>query len=110
VHVVGVGRHMPEDRVRQLADGRVYSGTEAKALGLVDEIGYLDDAIHCAKSMANLCDARIVAYDRGGGYRGSIYSALPTIPSNINVHVDVPGLSHNRGAAFQYVWEPGVIH
>jgi protease IV len=109
VHVVSTGRHMPEDRVRALADGRVYAGTQAKALGLVDEVGYLEDAIQCAKSMAHLKDCAVVAYERGGGYKGSIYAGLPNIPSNINVHLDVPGLTGGHGAAFMYVWEPGMI-
>jgi protease IV len=111
VKIVCTGRRMPEDQVRLLADGRVYAGTQAKALGLVDEIGYLEDAIHCAKSLAHLCDASVVAYERGGGYRGSIYAGMmPQIPSNINVHLDVPGLTGGKGAAFMYVWEPGIIH
>ena len=54
-------------------------------------------------------DAKVVAYDRCNGYRGSIYAGMPTIPSNINVHLDVPGLSNGRGANFMYVWEPGVL-
>jgi protease-4 len=109
VHIVSTGRHMQEDRVRVLADGRVYAGTQAKALGLVDEVGYLDDAIQCAKDLAHVHDAAIVAYDRGGGYRGSIYAGLANIPSKINVHLDVPGLTGGHGAAFMYVWEPGVV-
>jgi len=109
VHIVSTGRRMPEDRVRLLADGRVYAGSQAKALGLVDEVGYLEDAIQCAKTLAHLRDAAVVAYERGGGYRGSIYAALPNIPSNINVHLDLPGLSSGHGAAFMYVWEPGII-
>jgi protease-4 len=109
VQVVSTGRHMPEDQVRALADGRVYGGVEAKELHLVDDVGYLEDAIEVAKNMAHICDAAIVAYDRGCGYRGSIYAGLANIPSNINIHLDVPGLTHNRGAAFQYVWEPGVV-
>ena len=109
VQIVCTGRHMPEDRVRTLADGRVYAGSEAKTLGLVDEVGYLEDAIECAKSMANLRDAAVVAYERGGGYCGSVYAGMPRIPSNINLHLDVPGLSKSRGAAFMYVWEPGIL-
>jgi protease-4 len=109
VHIVSTGRHMPEDEVRKLADGRVYGGLEAKALHLVDEVGYVEDAIGCAKSLAHICDATIVAYDRGGGYRGSVYAGLANIPSNINIHLDVPGLTHGHGASFMYVWEPGVI-
>jgi protease-4 len=110
VHVVVLGRHLPEDRVRKLADGRVYTGIDAKKSGLVDEIGYLEDAIHDAMAMACIKDATIVAYDRCDGYRGSIYAGLPKIPSEINVKLDLPGLTNHGGAAFMYLWEPGVPH
>jgi protease IV len=109
VQIVSTGRHIEEERVRQLADGRVFAGTEAKELGLVDQIGYLDDALCCAKSMAHIHDATVISYNEGGGYRGSIYAGMPKIPSNINLHLDVPGLSHGHAAAFAYVWEPGVL-
>jgi protease-4 len=39
VQIVAAGRHMDPARVRTLADGRAYTGRQAKALGLVDEIG-----------------------------------------------------------------------
>lgn len=39
VQMVAAGRHMDPDAVRKLADGRAYTGRQAKALGLVDEIG-----------------------------------------------------------------------
>jgi protease-4 len=39
VGIVADGRHMDPARVRTLADGRAYTGRQAKALGLVDEIG-----------------------------------------------------------------------
>ncbi|PZW47066.1 protease-4 [Humitalea rosea] len=39
VAMVAAGRHMDEERVRSLADGRVYTGRQALALGLVDAIG-----------------------------------------------------------------------
>jgi protease-4 len=108
VKVVAQGRRLPEDRVRVLADGRVYTGVDACKLGMVDEVGYLEDALATAKKMACIKDAKVVAYDRCGGYRGSIYARLPSIPSQINVKLDLPGLSHGTGAAFMYLWEPGV--
>jgi protease-4 len=108
VKVVAEGRKLPEDRVRVLADGRVYTGLDAVKLGLVDEVGYLEDAICTAKTMACIKDAKVVAYDRCQGYRGSIYAGLPNIPSQINIKLDVPGLSNGTGAAFMYLWEPGV--
>jgi protease-4 len=110
VQVVARGRGLPEERVRALADGRVYTGLDAKKLGLVDEVGYLEDAIDCAKSMACVKDAKVVAYDRCGGYRGSIYAAMPRIPSEINVKLDVPLFGNKGGAAFLYLWEPGEGH
>jgi protease-4 len=110
VHVVCEGRHLPEEQVRGLADGRVYTGVDAQKCGLVDKIGYLEDAIQAAKDLACIKDANVVAYDRCEGYRGSVYAALPKIPSEINVKLDVPGLSNPTGAAFMYLWEPGVGH
>jgi protease-4 len=110
VHVVAKGRNLPEDKVKKLADGRIYTGQEAKKLGLVDEVGYLEDALHTALDMAGIQDAKVVAYDRGEGYRGSIYSRMPKIPSQINVKLDVPGLANpTAGATFLYLWEPGVV-
>ena len=89
-----------------MADGRIYTGMEAKELGLVDHVGYLEDAIATAANMAGIQDASIVAYDRGDGYRGSIYAKVPKIPSEINVKLEVPGLSKGCGATFMYLWEP----
>jgi protease-4 len=109
VQVVVRGRGLSEERVRTLADGRIYSGLEAKELGLVDEVGYLDDALDAAMAMACLKDAAVIAYDKCDGYRGSIYAKAPKVPSEINVKLDVPGLSAAAGGAtFMYLWEPGV--
>jgi protease-4 len=107
VHVVMQGRHLPEERVRVLADGRVYTGVEAQQLGLVDKVGYLEDAIRAAKDLAGVCDAAVVAYESCDGYRGSIYAGLPRIPSQINLKLDLPGLPLANGAAFMYLWQPG---
>jgi protease-4 len=108
VKVVAQGRGMSEEQVRKLADGRVYTGMEAKELGLVDHVGYMEDAIGAAMSLAHLKDANIIAYDRGDGYRGSIYAKVPKIPSEINVKLDLPGLN-KTGATFLYLWEPGAL-
>jgi protease-4 len=109
VKVVSEGRKLPVEEVRHLADGRVYTGIEACQIGLVDEVGYLEDAIAAAKHMAGIGDAKIVAYDHSDGYRGSIYAGLPNIPSKINVKLDLPIMGNNTGAAFMYLWEPGVM-
>lgn len=51
-----LGRHMPVERLRRLASGRVWSGSEAKARGLVDVLGSYDDAVRLAAARAHLKD------------------------------------------------------
>ncbi len=50
------GRHMPQDSIKAIAEGRVWLGTRAKELGLVDELGNLDDAVNKAAELAGLSD------------------------------------------------------
>jgi len=47
-------RHLPEDDVRKLADGRVYTGTQALELGLIDTLGTLKDAVALAGSLGGI--------------------------------------------------------
>ena len=48
------GRNMPVERLRRLASGRVWSGLEAKQVGLVDVLGNYDDALRIAARRAGL--------------------------------------------------------
>jgi protease-4 len=60
---VSEGRKLPLARVEEIAQGRVWSGTDAKRIGLVDEIGGLDAAIRYAGRQVNLGDhPRIAEY------------------------------------------------
>jgi protease-4 len=54
VSAVATSRNMKEDVVRKLADGRVYTGQEAKANHLIDELGTYQDAIDAAAKMAGI--------------------------------------------------------
>lgn len=49
VDVIAEGRDMSEDRVKELADGRIYSGKQALNNGLIDEIGFREDALKALK-------------------------------------------------------------
>jgi protease-4 len=62
VSIIAQGRKINEDTVRSIADGRIYSGSQAKALGLVDELGTLEDATDYAAKMINATDAQVVRY------------------------------------------------
>jgi len=51
---VAVGRKLSPDRVRAIAKGHVWTGAQAKDLGLVDEIGGFYEAVAKAKTLANI--------------------------------------------------------
>ncbi|WP_333870382.1 signal peptide peptidase SppA [Desulforamulus putei] len=54
IKVVAEGRKMDPARVRQLADGRIYTGKQAKALGLVDELGDFTEAVKMTAQLAGI--------------------------------------------------------
>jgi len=54
VQVVAEGRKIPASTVRQFADGRVFTGSQAAKIGLVDELGDLDKAVKLAGKLAKI--------------------------------------------------------
>lgn len=99
VDAVAAGRpSLSRDRIQELADGRIYTAEQAKDSGLVDEIGYLEDAVAALQTVAGLSSATVVTYTRPGQYKGSLYAA-PVV----NIDLDLwpagqPG--------FLYLWQP----
>lgn len=77
LYVIKGGRpQLTEAEIRDLADGRIYTASQAQSLGLIDQVGYLDDAIEIAKKEAGLSEAKVIMYQRPGGYHSNIYSQL----------------------------------
>ena len=65
VQVVAEGREMDPDVVRELADGRPYTGRQALELGLIDEFGGLGDAIHEAARLGQIeGEPEVIEYQR----------------------------------------------
>lgn len=54
IEAIAAGRGMEIEEVRPVADGRILTGAQAKELGLVDELGNLNDAIKLAAALANI--------------------------------------------------------
>ncbi|GKT10122.1 signal peptide peptidase SppA [Desulforhabdus sp. TSK] len=54
VRDVARGRHLPEEKVRQIADGRLIMGETARELGLVDALGNFQDAVEAATALAKI--------------------------------------------------------
>ena len=59
---VAEGRGIPQDSVKVIGDGRVWTGRQGLKIGLVDKIGNLEDAITAASKLAKLKEYRAVPY------------------------------------------------
>ncbi len=59
VEAVAEGRKLPVEKVKKFADGRIFTGRQAKELGLVDELGNFDRAVEVARELSKSPDARI---------------------------------------------------
>lgn len=104
VGLIVQSRKIPEAQVRQLADGRIYTAEQAHALGLVDRLGYLDDAVQMAKDAAGIAQARVVMYHRPREYRTNYYSAAPGPPAAESALAHLAALA--AGPRFFYLWWP----
>ncbi len=107
VEVVQAGRkRLKPEQVRALADGRIYSATQAKQLGLVDEIGSLDDSVRRARELAGLSSASVITYHRPREYTNNYYSRARQRRDAV---LDLwPGELPVQGPSFLYLWAPGL--
>jgi protease-4 len=77
VRIVAEGRKMSEEDVRQVADGRVCTGQQAKQMGLVDNLGYFQEAIDRAAELGGISgEPRVVEYRRPTGLFEALGSAF----------------------------------
>jgi protease-4 len=104
--VVSAGRpKLTAEQIRADADGRIYTAGQAKELGLIDNIGYLSDAIAAAKKAAKLDEAKIVTYHQESDYKGTIYS-LGNNGQQGNVEINLGSLAAYTSPRFMYLWSP----
>jgi protease-4 len=84
VQVVAAGRGMDEAEVRELADGSVYTGRQALELGLVDALGYEEDAIARAAELGGIeGEPRVIRYIRQPSFYELLGAAAarPALPA-----------------------------
>ncbi len=91
IQAVAAGRAMKVDQVRDLADGRIFTGRQARTVKLVDELGDLQDAIRLAGKMGGIAgEPRVVETRKRFSLRdllGNVFDGKvsPFIPSGINL-------------------------
>jgi protease IV len=87
-------------------DGRVFTATEARQRGLVDQVGYLEDAIAEAQSRAGLKQARVVMLHRPNDPARAPYAITANNPPQGKWSpVSIPGLERCRLPTFLYMWQ-----
>ena len=97
------GNTLSRDELRTLADGRLYTATQALAGKLIDKIGYLDDVIAGLRRKAGDDKARVVSYYRPGSYKGSIYADAGEKGGIMEL---LGGVDAFSAGSFMYLWRP----
>ncbi|HET7479002.1 MAG TPA: signal peptide peptidase SppA [Rubrobacteraceae bacterium] len=106
VSVIVKGRGLPEKKVREIADGRIYSGIQAKKLGLVDEFGGLDEAAKVARKMANIDKATVVRYTQPPSLTDTLLATFgPQKPEAVQV-MEAAGI--DLTPEIKYLYRPGL--
>lgn len=94
VQVVSDGRDMSEDEVRDLADGRIYLGEDAVDNGLVDEIGYLEDAIAALKEEVG-GNPQVIEYGYANNFAGiNLNYGVKSLIGEFTGQNDIAGVEH----------------
>lgn len=91
-------------------DGRAMTGTEALKVGLLDSVGYIDDAVRLACQMGKTEGGVAVMYRRAGDAARSVYASTPNRPIHPSTFpMSVPGIERSKMPLFLYMWqvEPG---
>ncbi|MBP8303461.1 MAG: signal peptide peptidase SppA [Phycisphaerae bacterium] len=99
--VVAEGRKdvLTPDQIRPLADGGVYTAPEARDKRLIDEIGYLDDAVRVVQSMAGLDKAQVVEYQQTFSW-----TSLLAAKSGLGIKLDRSSLLELGLPRAMYLW------
>ena len=121
--VVAKGRpDLTEDEVVGLANGRIFSASQALEKGLVDRLGTLEDAAKLLESRIGAAESRVVAYHRPIEIRRNLYTKAP---GGLSAEATANGIaasgSFGQAASqlgvlrilsrpgFHYLWWPGLI-
>lgn len=109
--LVAQRRKLDPKALEDVADARVMTATQAKALGLVDRIGYVQDALAEARKLAELSeDARVVAYRRTEFAEDTLYNTATSAwggRSPALVDLGIARLPQGAMSGFHYLWTPG---
>jgi protease-4 len=91
-----------KEKARELADGSIYNAQEALDCGLIDEIGYIQEAIAMAKSLAGIENAKVVEYQEPFSFESLMKAKAP-------FKLDMKSLYSLATPQLMYVWDAGLL-
>jgi protease-4 len=101
VGIVAEERNIDLDKLKNgLADGRIFSGKQAKDAGLIDEVGYFEDAVDAAKELAKIKEAKVVQYVKPFTLRQLLRLLGKTEPPKIQLEVSPNTLKLQAGKLY----------
>ncbi len=104
-------RKLNDEATADISSARIYPADEALRLGLVDQIGYLDDAIRKTARIAGLPeDAKVVVYRRTEYPDDNLYNTYSSRPGFPEINLINLGLAESLPplrSGFYYLWLPG---
>src|SRR3989339_231751 len=104
INVVSTGRRLDIETVKKIADGRIYTGKQALENGLVDQLGYLEDAISLSKKLAGLTEATIIRYEKHYGLADLFGLISGRLFQNSTIKLDISQLHEQGNTKPMYLW------
>jgi len=104
LQLLAESRRLTPEAQQKVASGRIFDAGEALELGLLDGIGYLDDAVSRVRELAGVEEARVILYRRGGAFAGNIYAAGSSLP--IAAGALERGVAEMLSPGFRYQYLP----
>ena len=99
------GEKISPEELKRAADGRVFTARQALELGLIDEIGYLDDALRRVRALAGLRSAEVVGYTYYPKTKTNIYAS--ELGSDVSLESKVLESTLNLlKPGFYFLWLP----
>lgn len=107
VDVVAAGRpNLTRSQIITLADGRVYTASQALEAGLIDRISTFQEAIETAENRAGIKSANVVMYHRPMTWTPNIYASAPSgSPQTLNLFNFQLPQSWTSRPQFMYIWQ-----
>ena len=104
VTIISNGRDLSVEEVKLLADGRIYTGNQAVGNGLIDEVGYIEDAVAAAGNLAGLQEVKVIKYEKRLSVGDFFKVMIARISTKPEVKIAIDSLPFKLFSRPMYLW------